>query len=202
MSEEIVLPFRAARDKLGLVKQVRSTLITTSQRALRTRAMFDRYVELLASEHRDLLLSSVVGVWLPMEAALAHYEACDAVGFTREEQIAIGNEVGDRVHGTFLGVMVRSAKTAGVTPWLALGYSQKLFDRLFEGGGGIQVTKLGPKEARVDLVGVALLRVSYFRNGFRGLYQAGIGLFCEKVYTHEIGRSQSTAELALRISWV
>lgn len=202
MSEEPFLPFRGTRASLGVATQVRSTLITTSQQALRSRGLFDRYLSLLSGAGREAAAASVAGQWLPMAVALAHYRACDGLGFTAQEQIRMGLEVGERVHGTFLGVMVRSAKTAGVTPWNALGYTQKLFDRLFQGGGDIAVMKLGPKDARADVVGVPLVRVPYFRNGFRGLYQAGVGLFCEKVYAHDASPPSSDDTFAVRISWV
>jgi hypothetical protein len=202
VNDEIFLPFRVARERLGVAKQVRSTLIATSQRAIRTRGLFDRYLGYLEEAERNALETSVAGVWLPMHIAVAHYEACNELGLTHAEQLAIGHEVGDRVHGTFLGMMVRTAKTAGASPWTALNYSQKLFDRLFEGGGGICIVKHGPKEATAEIVGVALLRVPYFRNGFRGLYQAGLQLFCEKVYTTEVARRSSEDVLSVRISWV
>lgn len=202
MSREVLIPFRGARESLGVVRDVRSTLITTSQQAIRARGLFDRYLSLLSGADRQALMSNVAGQWIPVEYALAHYRACDALGFTASEQVAIGTDVGERVHGTFLGVMVRTAKTAGVTPWTALNYSQKLYDRLFQGGGGISVVKLGPKEARAEVIGVPLVRVPYFRNGFRGLYQAGVQLFCEKVYTYETANIGMSDHFAVRISWV
>ena len=202
MSEEAFLPYRAPRASLGVASQVRSTLITTSQQALRTRGLYDRYLKLLSGVGREAA-ASVAGQWLPMAVALAHYRACDGLGFSAAEQIEMGTEVGARVHGTFLGMMVRSAKTAGVTPWSALGYTQKLYDRLFQGGGDMSVLKLGPKDARAEVVGVPLVRVPYFRNGFRGLYQAGVGLFCEKVYTYDTSPASSSDDtFAVRISWV
>ena len=136
-----------------------------------------------------------------MDAAVAHYESCDALGLDAGEQLAIAMEVGDRVHGTFLGMMVRMARTAGVTPWPALAQSAKLYGRLFC-GGGVAVTPTGPKDARVELVGNALCAIEYFRVGVRGVYQAALQLFCRRVTTFELALRRAPHAMAIRICWV
>jgi hypothetical protein len=87
---------------------------------------FEAYARLLGDPWRDLPSRAIAGLWLPIDAGLAHYRACDALGLSTLEQVAIGREVGDRIHGTFLGTMVRAARGAGVTPWVALGSARKL----------------------------------------------------------------------------
>jgi hypothetical protein len=200
-SDETFLPFRSTPSKLGAASVVRSTLITTSIHSLRDRGLFDRYAAGLDEAHRDALLTAVAGVWLPIDAAVAHYEACEALRLGVAEQLAIAQEVGDRVHGTFLGVMMRMARTAGVTPWSALALSGKLYERLFS-GGGIAVTRKGPKDARVDIVGNALCSIEYFRVGLRGVYQAALQLFCQRVTTFELPWRRAAHAMAVRISWV
>jgi hypothetical protein len=180
---------------------VRSTLIATSLQSLRTRRLYDRYVRLLQGPHKETILTAVAGSWLSIEAAAAHYRACDALHLDTALQLAMGMDVGNRVHGTFLGVMVRTARTAGVTPWLALSNSAKLHGRLFSGGGGIAVTEIGPKDARVDLVGNVLCDIEYFRVGMRGVYHAAVQLFCSSVYTVELSRIRAPRASAMRISW-
>jgi hypothetical protein len=196
------LPLPAPPSALGQVTMVRSTLLATSLQSLRARGMLDRYTRHVAGPHTETILTAVAGAWLPVDAAIAHYRACDALGLEPSEEVAIGMEVGDRVHGTFLGLMVRTAKTLGVTPWLALAQSAKLNSRLFSGGGGIAVSELGPKEARVDVVGNPLCDVEYFRNGLRGVYQAAVRLFCQRVYSSEIPRGLVRSGMTLRVSWV
>ena len=68
-------------------------------------------------------------------------------------------------------------------------------------GGGISVTELGPKDARVDMVGNALCDVDYFRTGMRGVYQAAVQLFCASAYSVELGRGRAPRSTAMRISW-
>ena len=90
----------------------------------------------------------------------------------------------------------------GATPWTGLGYLDRLWERVFSGGGGIGLTRLGPKEARVEIVGLPLLLVPYFRHAFRGTMSAGLELFCAHAYLQEMGRRTVDAELTLRVSWV
>ena len=198
---EAFLPFRVAPSRLGAVTAVRSTLITTSIHSLRARGHFDRYVDRLDHTQRDALVTAVAGVWLPVDTAIAHYEACEALRLDVGQQLEIAREVGDRVHGTFLGVMMRMARTVGVTPWSALAQSGKLYERLFM-GGGIAVTRKGPKDARVDVVSNALCRIEYFRVGVRGVYQAALQLFSHRLTTFELPWRRAHQAMGVRISWV
>jgi hypothetical protein len=195
------LAFPAPPATLGVATEVRSTLLATSLQSIRKHGLFDPYAKHLTGPFRETVLTAVAGSWLPINAAKAHYLACDALRLETAQQLAIGMEVGDRVNGTFLGFMVRTAKTVGVTPWLALAQSAKLYFRLFQGGGGIAISELGPKEARVELVGNPLYDIDYFRNGCRGFFQAATRLFCTRVYTHDLSRGRSPNGLTVRVSW-
>lgn len=197
--EEVIVPFPAARPLLGVASEVRSTLITSSLRIVRERDLLPRYTALLPRAHRDTILSTIAGVWLPMEVGKAHYRAMDGLGFSLAEQVRIGTEVGERVHGTFLGTMVKMAASAGVSPWTALGQVGKLYGRVFRGGGGPTVVKLGPKEARAELAGVPLAEVAYWRAGMRGMFQAGCELFCRKAYVTEVAYTPTT--VSVRVAW-
>jgi hypothetical protein len=177
--EEVVVPFPAPRNQLPLPTTIRSTLIASSLRAIRERGLFDTYREALEPRWRATILDSIAGEWLEIAAGIAHYTACDALAFSPLEQVAIGREVGDRIQGTFLGTMVRAAKNVGVTPWTGFPFTPKLYQRLFD-GGGCCVTKLGPKDACMELAQNPLVRLGYFRNGMRGLWQGAVELFCRK----------------------
>lgn len=200
-SGETFLPFSGLPSSLGAASAVRSTLIATSIQSLRGRGLYDLYAQRLDDAHRDALVTAVAGAWLPIDAAIAHYEACEALGLDLGEQLAIAMEVGNRVNGTFLGVLVRMARSAGVTPWSALAQSARLYERLFC-GGGIAVTRTGPKDARVDLVGNALCDVLYFRVGVRGVYRAALQPFCRRITAFEIPLHGVPHAMAIRLSWV
>jgi hypothetical protein len=201
--EETILAFPAPLESIGMAKELRSTLVASSIESLRRRSLMDRYREVVAPEHKEAILSTVAGLWLPMEVGMAHYTAVDRLGFTVEEQAGIGAEVSHKIHDTFLGVVMKMATNAGVTPWTLLPKGNQLFGRIFRGGGGTRIVKLGPKEARAEIVGIPILAVPYFRNAIRGLYQAAISVFCTRCYVHEVVRfSSPPTSTALRLSWV
>jgi hypothetical protein len=198
---DVLVPFALPRLRLGACTEARSTLITLSIDALRGRGRLAEYEALLPRHYREDLLSSVAGTWLPMRVALAHYEAVEALGFTTVEAMEIGRVVGDRINGTFLGTMVKMASAAGVTPWFILGNTGKLYERIFRGGGGVSIVKRGPKEAHVEVVGLPLVAIPYFRSAMRGMFQAACELVCRRTYVKEVAHRSGPANAALRISW-
>ncbi len=200
-NEELILPLPADVSPLRAATHVRGTLLISSRESLSRRGAFARYESLLDRADRDALRAMIAGEWLPMSVGLAHYEACDRLGLAVDEQVEIGADVSRRVHDTFVGVVVRMAKNIGVTPWTLLTHGNQIFRRTFNGGGGIRVSKLGPSEAKVEMVGVPLLEVPYFRQGLRGLYQASVGLFCKRSFAREIAELATPTSLALRLSW-
>jgi hypothetical protein len=199
--DEEFLPFAAPVSTLGVTSAVRSTLVTSSIRSLRARGLGERYVGLLFGPHRETVLTSIAGVWLPVAAAMAHYEACDRLDLDPATEMSLGLAVGERVNGTLLGMLVRMASNVGVTPWSALAQSSKLYGRLFC-GGGIAVTKHGPKDASVEIVGNPLCDIDYFRAGIGGVYQAALRLFCRRVHTALCTGRRPPRSLVLLVSWV
>jgi len=198
---EPFLPLRAPRSRLGVATLARSALVTSSIQSLRARGLHDRYATHLAKDDHAALAAAGRGVWIPMDLAVAHYEACEALHLGVGQQLDISLEVGQHLHGKLLRAMLRLARTAGVTPWAALAYSGRLYGRLFR-GGGIEVTRTGPKDARVDMVGNPLCDIDYFRVGVRGVYESAIGHFSQRVFTQEIHWGGLGFAMALRISWV
>jgi hypothetical protein len=197
--EEFVVPFPVSRDLVIPPRNIRSTLLVASLHSLRERGRFEEYVRRLEQDWRNVPDLAIPGVWLPVEAGMAHYRACDALGFTVAEQLEMGRAVGDVVHGTFLGTMIRGAKNVGMTPWVALGQARRLYDRLFD-GGAVAVTRVGPKDARMEIVRNALVEIPYFRNAMRGLWQVAVEFFCTKAYVTETGRGEGS--YSARIAWV
>ena len=70
--------------------------------------------------------------------------------------------------------------------------------RMFR-GGGIQLVRVGQKEARIDLLGSPLFDITYFRVAFRGLLLATCYSFSP---TTIIGEGAGRAGLTtFRTSW-
>jgi hypothetical protein len=201
-AEEVIVPLSAPRAKIGSCSAVRGTLLSSSIKSVRQRGLFERYLQLLPRERHDGILSLIASAWIPLDLATAHYETVNRIIDQPSEQHAIGREVADRIHGTLLGTLVKLANNAGVTPWIGLAQYQRLYDRLFTGGGGVTVTKIGPKEARIELVNVPLARIPYFRVAFRGVQEIGVELFCRRAYAKEIAAPPgATDTLVCRIAW-
>lgn len=204
MSErEIFLPFPTPLPRMETVTELRSTLIASSLQALKTRDLLERYTELLPVAHHQTILHCIAGQWFPLSIAFAHYRACDQLGLTLEQQKDIGSDVSRRIHETFLGVVVQMAKGVGVTPWTVLSRGNQLFSRIAR-GGGLQVTKLGPKDAQIEIARLPLLEVPYFRTACQGIYQVAIGMFAERAHVRFVAAQSSVpGELTtLHVSWV
>jgi hypothetical protein len=188
------------RNEIAPATAFRTTWVVSSLQSLRARGHFEAYFAELPERYRGTILESVVGVWLPMDAARAHYDACERLRLSVEEQLAMGAAVGERAQGTLLSTVVKSAQGVGVTPWTVLPH----FDRLWRrgcNGGAVAVYRVGPKEARTEFVGCSLFDVAYFRHAFRGVIHGVASLFCEKVYVHELPK-RATGGAQFRFQWV
>jgi hypothetical protein len=201
-NEEQLIPFPGggSRTSVPAVTHFRSTWLSSSLRSLKTRDLLTPYLAHLPPRHHEAVLNAVVGVWLPIEVCVAHYAACDALQLPSGEIIAIGREATTQVHGTVLATFVRLAKGAGATPWTVLGRLQDLWIRIWM-GGGVCVTKLGPKEARIELGGWPLAESNYCRIAMRGVIPALTDLFCTKSYATEITPLTSRTTLGYCLSW-
>lgn len=198
---EVFLPLPAPRSKLAPTSQFRSTWIVSSQNALRHRGLFDQYLSLLPAQHRETLAIAIVGAWMNIDVARAHYEACDALSLPASEQLEIGKTVSRYLDNTLLATAIRLARTTGATVWTPLSQLHRLWDRMFV-GGGVCVFKAGPKEARIEFHECTLAPISYFRSGLRGVL-LGVGEhFTTKVYVNEIPRVSSGTSVVFRASWV
>jgi hypothetical protein len=51
------------------------------------------------------------------------------------------------------------------------------------------------------MVGNPLCQTEYFRVGVRGVYQAALALFCERLTTREMPRRYPGFDMGVRISW-
>jgi hypothetical protein len=196
---EPVVTLRHPRGQAPLVTRVRSTLLISSVQSLRSRGLFDRYLEHLPRELQEPILGAVAGTWVDVEVAAAHYRACDALSLSVLDQVAMGGTVGDSVNGTFLRTVFHIARTTGITPWVALKQYTKLWERIFD-SGDLEVDKLGPKEALVQMYGLPLFSIPYFRVALRGMHQTGFSLFCTKCYMTDL--SSTPTSHAYRAAWV
>jgi len=199
MPEEVIVPFEPARERIAPARAYRSTWLLSSMQALRDRGHIDSYFAALPAQHHEEIRSMVAGVWQPLEIARAHYLACEALQLGMQEQIALGHAVSDKAQGTMLGHVVRMAKAAGVTPWTVLPQYSRLYQRGVQ-GGAVAVFKLGPKDARIEIVQCELFDIPYFRTAFRGVLQGIAGLFCRTSFIHDVPTAER-GTAAYRFQW-
>jgi hypothetical protein len=199
----VILRFPAPLAELDPASEIRSTLIASSIQALRSHGHIERYSALLPEQYHDKVLHCIAGQWFPLAVGFAHYQACEQLGLSMEQQREIGSDVSHRIHETFLGVVVKMAKGVGVTPWTALGRGNQLYARILRGGGS-QMTRLGPKDAQIELGRLPLLEIPYFRTAALGMYQTAIGLFATRAHVRLVA-AQSRAPgylTTMHASWV
>lgn len=200
-AEEVHLPFPApAKDQVPLASQFRSTWLTSSLKAIKAHQRMPDYLAQLPTAYHETIANSVAGAWLPIAVALAHYDACDQLAFAPLEIFVIGREVNTAAQASVLGTLTKLASGAGATPWTAISQFQRLWDRVWV-GGGVGAFKLGPKEARVEIVGWPCARSTYIRHAMRGVLGGMLDLFCTKAYVAELPRYCTPNTLGYRCAW-
>ena len=167
---------------------------------MRAIGRWDDYVAALPEAQRDLILGAVAGTWMPVEIAALHYAACDSLGLSPDVIAANGRRTFEAIGGTLFGTILRMVKAAGVTPWTFIEQLPRFWARSYD-GGGIEIVKLGPKEARARVVACALLDSPYFRHALRGLVSGVLERFCTKAYLAETHHARPTGTVTLRMQW-
>jgi hypothetical protein len=195
--EEIFLAFPAPMPAL---RHARSTVLVGAIKVLRESRHWDAYVNALDPQHREVILTSVAAVWIPLPIAMAHYRACDTLPFTADEQVANGRKTFENAGGIIFGTATKMAREVGVNPWTLLSQFHRFWARTYD-GGGVQVKKLGPKEAHVDVVHAPLCESRYFRNAVRGVILSAVDMFCTKAYMTERTGMRVHDGVAYRIQW-
>ena len=72
------------------------------------------YLAALPAKFQPEVVGAVAGMWLPVEVAFAHYEACSSLKLSREARLAMGRAVEEKIARTLLGTTVRMAREVGV----------------------------------------------------------------------------------------
>jgi hypothetical protein len=198
---EVFLPLPSGRNGVLPATSFRTTWLASSLTALRERQMMDAYLAQLPREHHDIILGNVVGQWAPIEVARQHYAACDKLALSPGDLEQIGMSVTRRVHGSALSTVLTLAKQSGVTPWTACAQLNRLWSRIWL-GGGVCVYKLGPKDAVIEITSWPLAKIAYLRNTMPSVVRAMIELFCRRAYCTLYGSLCTGHSLGVHASWV
>jgi hypothetical protein len=184
------------------VSAVRSTLLQGSLQGLKEFGLYERWSSLIAPADRDLIVDAIAPTWLPVEVALAHYEACGRMEVDDAQQAQIGAAVGARVQGTLLATAGKLARNVGVTPDVAARCFAPLWSRLFQ-GGSLQIEHAGPKDLTLEFRQSVLPRCAYFRGTLCGNVRSSAQLLGVKVaYCKQVSYDRGKDRLMVKLSWV
>lgn len=180
------------------VVQVRGSLIASSLATLRSTNLFERYLEQLPADQHERVLYVLAASWVPIDVAMAHYGACDAMQLSEAELETMGRSVSERIMGTFLGTLVRTARMVVAPKSVPLRQYPKLWERLFM-GGGCSVGMLGESSARIESRGVPMFRYRYFRVAYAGVIRGASLVFRSSVQVRI--RKSSDDSVTIDVSW-
>jgi len=196
---EIIIPYTPEWRPLSAV---RSIVIHSSLNELKALGHFDRYREPMATSAYERLGDYLGPSWVPVELAIAHYEACDSMHLTNAQLEEMGRRVGDRLQGSLLVTLSRTARSAGFTPWLAMAPIYRMARRTFQGTIA-QFVKLGPKELQVEILGNPLMRYQYYRTAYCAATRVAFSVLGTRVaYVKFAGYRTKHDETHVRVSWV
>ena len=201
MPSEIVLPLSVPASRVPPATYGRGTLLVSTRRALRARGLEARYLAALSPSVRDQIETAIASSWVPAEYLLAHYNACNALALDRSTIDELGAESGKYVFSFLVKIVVRLSVQAGATPWTVFVNFKRLLDRTWR-GSAIEVTQLGPKEARVVWYGQPCARVPYFRQAWGPFMGAVLVPFCTKAHHRILASPGDDSTLGYRFSWV
>jgi hypothetical protein len=159
-----------------MVVELRGSLIVSSLETLRELNLFERYLACLPADQHDRVLYVLAASWVPIDIAMAHYGACEAMQLDEAELENIGRHVSKRIMGTFLGTLVKTASALIAPDRVPLRQYPRLWDRLLR-GGGCSVSALGTTDARIESRGVPMFRFRYFRVAYTGLIKGAGSMF-------------------------
>lgn len=189
------------REPPGIVTHVRGSLLLSSVQSLRAAGLFDRYAANLSAAAETAIFSFPASHWHSLLVANDHYAACEALNLTMAEQIDLGYQVSTRVQGTFVALLLRTARQLGVTPWIVLDNIEKIWDRVLKGGGGARVRRVSDNVAQCMLAGIPIVDIPYLRNAWRGAFVAALEPFCKRVLVTEIVDFRRPGVAVYGITW-
>ncbi len=195
---EVFVPFPTP---IVPLRNVRSTIIVASVANVKAAGLFTDYASHVAKEHHEALFDAHVGGWTPLNAAMAHYAACDTLGLSELSQREFGRKTVERIGRTMVGTGIRMARQAGIDPWTFFGQLHRFWSRGYD-GGGIAVYKLGPKDAQIQLVEFSLCASPFFRCALFGWFSSFTEMFCARLFMREERATEGPSSMTVRAQWV
>ena len=179
----------------GPLTALRRMLIQSSIAELKEFGLYDRYCSKLDAATLSGITDHIGPGWIPVQLAMAHYQACDELGLGDEQLATLGARAGATLASNLL---VTSAK---ISPWEAIHAFWRMGRRINEGGSS-QYVKLGPTRLQIESLGNPLQTIAYYRLASLGFYRSAFGALGVQVREVKIMSYRApTGSLDVRISW-
>jgi hypothetical protein len=199
---ELLVALGTHPDRVAPATHVRGTVLVASYELVLEDHRTQAYAQALDSEFRDVLPPQTALSWMPMNVSVAHYRAMNAAFPDPAQQVRNGVRSSERVQNAHIRTIIRGLRATGqLSPETLLKRAPSFFGR-FVSGGGVQVIKTGPKDARVEFYGIPLLAVPYVRYGWQGMFESALGLLAYRCYVKQDPRFRRGEHMALLCSWV
>jgi hypothetical protein len=156
---EVVLAHDA---NAGPLTAVRNIVIQSSIAQLKAKGHYERYCDFIEAEVREDLVSRIAPSWIPLELAVAHYEACDNLNLTLDELNALGTAVGAQVSDVALVSRAKKVQDRILATSTVLSQLHRMWPRVYQ-GGSVQVLLVASKDLLIEQRGLVLNRIRYFR---------------------------------------
>jgi len=177
---------------------VRSTVLRASLENVREARLYAAYAKAMPPPMLEQLEQSIVGTWLPMPVATAHYAACDTLNVSPERAAAFGRSTVEKIGPTLMGTGLKMLKRGGATPWTVCAQFQRFWSRGYL-GSSVGVYRAGPKDCRIVVAGISLSASPFFRAAVRGLVTSILEVFCTKAYGRDV--AGSAMQFEMRFQW-
>jgi len=197
-TREILIPHDPAR---GPLRAVRRMLIQSSVAELKQLGVYERYRVGIAPALLEQIMDQVGPGWLPVELAMEHYYACDALELDPADIERLGAAAGENLARTLLVSGSGSTPEGEASPWSAIGAFSRMGKRIYEGGSS-QYVRLGPKQLQIENIGNPLLSVRYYRVAHLAFLRRAFGTLGVKVTDAKITNFRPRgAMVEVRLTW-
>jgi hypothetical protein len=198
-SREILVPHEPGA---GRSTAVRNLLIQSSLLELKENGYYERYSKNIDPKVLESLLASLAPGWIPMDLALAHYQACERLELTPDELSAVGTRVGTRVQSALLVSLAKTVREANYDIWMATGQLNRMLRRLHH-GGSVQMVKVGPKDKLLEERGFQVTRYNYVRQCHLAVTRATYAALGASVkYAKIVSYDAATDDFVIGIGWL
>jgi hypothetical protein len=195
---EVIVPHELS---VGPLTAVRRVLIQSSLASLQDLGHFDRYRAAIEPDILAQLTDAIGPGWVPVELALAHYRACDALKLNATEMSLLGGRVGERVQSALLVLSKSMVDQPALAPWPAMSAFARMRRRMLQGSSS-EYVKVSHTELLIEILDNVLLGVPYYRGAFASWLCAALrGLGVEVTTARISSYRKDGMAVEIRLSW-